>query len=320
MSNPQSHAVFLQRTYERAEGLRQAICLEPSVNFVLEPDELKSIWEVGGSAGLNNVLRRAAVHAKRVIVLSHIMPIVGSPDDAQVASYRQLLDLPEWFSESELSERGISDDDFSSSGIFCFLPYYNPVVQVPFDKEGYWEDEAANLSMLLSDDYLRHLLTEGQASTDDELRVFRFLLPSVANLPLETLLSLRVDHQDQFDRLNRAEHKLLKGMLGASSSSAAKAILMEVDSYVRDYKEQMQLIRHKHARSLSLMSLGLAALTVPVLLPVELYKVLAGVIGGFSFNDFIVEQFGIAEQKSRMKQDDMYFAALVHKESQRRAR
>lgn len=315
MNNQKPLNMLLQTTYERTETIRKEMCLEPSVNFVLEPSELESIWCSGGTIAINNLFRRAAVHAKRVIILSHIIPTVELSDETKFDRYCELLDLPDWLTQSEILKQDISDENYCANGIYCFLPYYNPIAKVGFDKEMYWEDEAANLSLLLSDNYLRHQMTEGYATENKELSVFRFLLPSVSNVPLETLLSLRNDNKDHFDRLNLAEHKLLKGLFEVSSTTAAKTILTEVDSYIRSYKDRLQDIKRKHTKALSLMSLGMVAMTIPILLPVELCKVLAGVIGGFSFKDFIVEQFSILEQKNRIKSDDMYFAALVHNES-----
>lgn len=312
---------YLRKVQKRADELHQILSLDPSLNFILEPKEIESIWERGGTKAVNNLFRRAAVHAKHVIICSHFGPDDEEDSsyaklvDKKVQSYQQVLEKPEWFPSSELSKYEISEEDFSARGIYYYLPYYNFETQMIFDKETVWGKKSVDLNILLSDDFLRYQLAEGKASNKDELKIFRFLLPSISNVPLETLLSLRLDHRDSFVRLNKAEYKLTKSLFNASSTEAATNILKEVDSYIQEYQNKVNQIKRKHYKSLSLISFGALAMSIPIILPVEISKLLAGVIGGFSFKDFFIEQFGIWDKKKEIQEDEMYFAALVHNES-----
>jgi hypothetical protein len=133
-------------------------------------------------------------------------------------------------------------------------------------------------------------------------------LPALAGLSLDTILRLRVDEQESFDRLHRAIQTLLIDLSTEDSDAKIIEILQRTHREVREYQDKLQLLKARGGASLAGSAIASAVMGGSLVVPSQLAELLIAIVGAVSLREIAGMVLNGRYEKRQLRRSDFYAA------------
>lgn len=142
-------------------------------------------------------------------------------------------------------------------------------------------------------------------------QVLRVWLPSLRDVPLKQISSLRVDEQDRFENLHATLRKLVTHTGNLTTAERTRELLQEVHDGVRNFDSQMREFKRRGKFKVGEVVFGAVCMGLTFVVPSDAAQVILSVIGAYSAKDFIQDLFRHREDWERLKNSDFYVPWLL---------
>jgi len=144
------------------------------------------------------------------------------------------------------------------------------------------------------------------------LKPIQICLPYLTNLKLDTLIGLREDNYDYFQKYQQALREFLLTTPNIKSESAFFEIMKKVNCEIEVLTDRVEGISKSRNRKGAEVILGTGLSLMTILVDAQIATYIGGLVGGKTLLDNL-DYFYLS--KSKLKTNDYHMAYLTHKES-----
>lgn len=311
----------LKNAKETVRTLNSSVELQ----FTIRETDLEESIKHANSQLVEQVLKKASLYSSKAILLT------------KRTEFSKLYEEESWhhdhfWGDSEIFDKitticdGLTNKSLFNKA-FVVLPERVVTESEPFDDEEFWTrtefefsksyNSPNGIDFRLSDPTLSIQVFEGNTIGDPkDLSVLNIWLPKLSNISLDTLLRIRDDEGDSFQRFQFALKKLICNNK-IDTETSLKELFQNVDYEVRTFEAKLEAIKRSRAMSTYQAILGFSVMGLCFLVPSEIAKTITAILGVYQSKGFIGALIKEYNRAYDLKKSDFYIPWLLTKKDRK---